>query len=78
MIKIHYEPAKKDLTTSDISLFDRSKEVPEKISKCALIVSEDLKVKSRFSRGNRRRLNVKETQCPRRKEIFKVRNPLPA
>lgn len=30
MIKIHYEPAKKDLTTSDISLFDRSKEVPEK------------------------------------------------
>ena len=77
MIGIHYEPARKDMVTSNISLFERGKEVPKKISNCALTVSEDIKVKSRFSRGNRRRRNVIETQCSRREEIFNGRNPLP-
>ena len=72
------ELRKRSLFSNEYIAEENGVVVAEKISKCALIVSEDLKVKSRFSRGNRKRLNVKETQCPRRKEIFKVRKPLPA
>lgn len=80
MIRIHYEPAEINMAKGDVSLPDRRKWFTEMIpAGCDLKkMTEDVKENSRFPKRDRRRMNVKVAECPRRKEIFRVGNALPA
>ena len=73
MIKIHYEPALKDLAKYETSLIEQKKEF-SKISPNSVFneKAEDLKVKNSFSGDNRRGMNEKAGLCSRRKEIFGI------
>ena len=73
MIKIHYEPAQKDMVKYETSLIEQKKEFSKNLIKRVFKEKpESRKVKNRFSGGNRRGLSEKEGSCPRGKETFRA------